>query len=149
MDPSSDRGPGCRIAPAVAEDAAGIAAVHVAVWRSAYAGILPARVLLRLSVPRLAAPYGPRWGEVETLYVHDDWRDQGIGRSLLARAAASLRRLGCGALFLHVLADNNSRWFYRHLGGRAQNTSVTYVGGRAMAQGAMVWDPIGPLADLA
>ncbi len=186
MDPSSERGPDCRIAPADADDATGIAAVHVAVWRSAYAGILPDRVLLRLSVPRLAAQYaaaiergghalvatapegrvvgfttfapgmpplpgvaGTRWGEVETLYVHDDWRDQGIGRSLLARAAFALRRMGCGAVFLNVLADNNSRWFYGHLGGRPQTASVTYVGGRAMNQIAMVWDPVDPLADLA
>ena len=231
MDPPSDRGPVLRIAPAAAADAAGIAAVHVAVWRSAYAGILPDRVLLRLSEPRLAAQYaaaidgvgdsgarkdaarkdgapkdgaprdgaprdgsprdgaredgarkdggghalvatapdgtvvgfttfaagppplpgggGRTWGEVETLYVHDDWRDRGIGRSLLAGAAASLRRLGCDAAFLNVLADNHSRWFYEHLGGRAQNTSVTYVGGQAMKQVAMAWDPIDKLADLA
>ena len=191
MDPSGAPRHAVQIKPADADDAAGIAAVHVAVWRSAYAGILPDRVLLRLAVPRLAAQYAgaidrseqaggghalvarsldgsvvgfttftagppplpasgkPRWGEVETLYVHDDWRDHGIGRALLAGAAARLRDGGCGALFLNVLADNHSRWFYEHLGGRAQTTSVTYVGGVAMNQIAMAWDPIDKLADLA
>ncbi|MBV8456812.1 MAG: GNAT family N-acetyltransferase [Acetobacteraceae bacterium] len=38
-------------------DAVGIAAVHVAAWRSAYPGILPNEYLARLSVPRQAAHY--------------------------------------------------------------------------------------------
>lgn len=33
-------------------DAAGIAAVHVASWRETYAGLLPARALVGMSVPR-------------------------------------------------------------------------------------------------
>src|ERR1700741_3736267 len=38
-------------------DAISIAAVHVAVWRSAYPGILPDDFLARLSLPRQAAHY--------------------------------------------------------------------------------------------
>ena len=38
-------------------DAAAIAAVHVAAWRSAYPGILPPDFLARLSVPRQATFY--------------------------------------------------------------------------------------------
>ena len=40
-----------------ASDAAAIAALHVAVWRSAYAGILPDAYLAGLSATRLAAAY--------------------------------------------------------------------------------------------
>lgn len=163
-------------------DADGIAAVHVAVWRNAYAGILPERTLLGLSARRLAAFYGmgivrgrgtlvaraaagevagfctfhalpaaaraaaPAEGEVETLYVHDDWREQGLGRALLAGAARRLREAGCRSLFLHVLADNNSRWFYARLGGREALRSTTVVGGERLAQVAMVWDRIDDLA---
>jgi GNAT superfamily N-acetyltransferase len=175
--------PGLRIEAPGPEDAGAIADIHVEVWRAAYAGILPDRVLLRLSRPRLAAQYAhaigrgdggvlvardvsgvvagfttfaagpaplpgsadPRWGEVETLYVHEDHRDRGLGRALLAAAAAALEEAGCGALFLQVLADNHSRWFYQHLGGRPQGRSTTYVGGTPMAQIAMAWNPIGPL----
>lgn len=38
-------------------DAAGIGAVHVASWRSTYAGVLPERVLTGLSAPRQAGYY--------------------------------------------------------------------------------------------
>ena len=113
-------------------DAVAIGAVHVATWRSAYAGILPDRFLSRMSVPRQAAHYdaairasaavfvaaasgtdvpsgsGSRIvgfatagrarggefarrlaeGEVETLYVLDDWRERGV----CSRTGSSDRR---------------------------------------------------------
>ena len=57
-------------------------------------------------------------GEVETLYVLDDWRERGVGRRLMRAAAAHLVDIGCQSAFLWVLRDNPSRWFYQRLGGR-------------------------------
>jgi len=156
-----------------AGDAVPIAQVHVAAWRSTYAGILPDRSLTGLSVPRQAAQYdadiragrgvfvavgdsavvgfttaGPARrtgiadGEIETLYVLDDWRDQGLGRALLRAAAAYLADRDCKSLFLWVLQDNPGRWFYERQGGRAAVTGTTGVGGVQVAQVAYVWDPI-------
>ena len=164
------------IRPAVAADAAGIAAVHVAAWRSAYAGLLPAGYLAGLSTVRhaaqqdhairagrivlVAAAQGrvvgfctagrPRTpgladGEVETLYVADDWRDQGIGRRLLQAAASRLAERGCGSLFLWVLEANQGRWFYERLGGRPASRSVARVAGQTFDQLAYVWNPIAKL----
>ncbi len=168
-------------------DAAAIAGVHVAAWRSTYPGILPDDYLTGMSVSRQAAYYdvairrggciyvataagidvpegsGPRvvgfttagrarWtdgsgrcpadGEIETLYVVDDWRDRGIGRRLLRAAAASLAESGCRSIFLWVLRDNPSRWFYERLGGRPVVEAMIRVGGRPVIQTAFVWDPI-------
>ena len=173
-------------------DASGIAAVHVAAWQSAYAGILPSAYLARISMARQAAHYdaairsgggvhvavasgvdvpegspprlvgfatsGPaRWsevmgrrladGEIETLYVLDDWRDRGLGRRLVRAAAASLVEAGCRTLFLWVLRDNPSRWFYERLGGRPVADATIYVGGRPLVQTAFVWDPIEKLLE--
>ncbi len=168
-------------------DAVPIGAVHVAVWRSAYPGILPDEYLARLSVPRLAAHYdmavrssagvyvatasgidvatgsGPRVvgfatsgrargtdatgrrlaeGEIETLYVLDDWRERGIGRRLMRASAAFLAERGCRSVFLWVLRENPSRWFYTRLGGRAVAEATISVGGEHVVQTAFVWDPI-------
>lgn len=81
-------------------------------------------------------------GEVETLYVLDDWRDRGVGRMLLRAAAEHLVQSGCRSAFLWVLRDNPSRWFYQRLGGKAVLDSVTRVAGKDLAQTAYVWDPI-------
>jgi len=169
-------------------DGPAIAAVHVAAWRSAYAGLLPDWTLTELSARRQEAYYGHvirsggivhvaepsddaaeapplvgfvtasrapvraiADGEIETLYVLDDWREQGYGRGLIRAAAADLAAAGCGSLFVWVLSGSPSRWFYERLGGvRAVEGSVS-VGGRAQPQTAFVWDPIdrltAPLTD--
>lgn len=47
----------CRIRRAVPGDARGIARAHVETWRSAYAGILPDRVVVQMSVDDKAAAW--------------------------------------------------------------------------------------------
>jgi len=168
-------------------DAAAIGAVHVAAWRSAYAGILPSAYLAGLSARRQAAFYEwcirqpggfvfvagasgvdvpagspprivgfatageARWdfgnacpaqAEVATLYVLDDWRDRGLGRRLLRAAAGALVEGGYRSVFLWVLRDNPSRWFYERLGGKPVAEATIRVGGQPVVQTAFVWDPI-------
>ncbi len=84
-------------------------------------------------------------GEVETLYVLDDWRERGVGRRLLRAAANHLANVGCRSVYLWVLRDNPSRWFYERLGGRAAAEATIQFAGRDVAQTAFVWDPILPL----
>ncbi|HEX3347475.1 MAG TPA: GNAT family N-acetyltransferase [Acetobacteraceae bacterium] len=178
-------------------DAAAIGAVHVAAWRSAYAGILPDSYLTRMSVSRQALHYdatiragvgvhvatasgldlgaggrGPRVvgfvtggptrerpsflhapmhdlgdGEIETLYVLDDWRERGLGRRLMRAAAAHLAMAGCRSAFLWVLRDNPSRWFYTRLGGKPVAEATIQVGGSPVVQTAYSWSPIERLAE--
>ncbi|HEV7268789.1 MAG TPA: GNAT family N-acetyltransferase [Falsiroseomonas sp.] len=170
------------------DDAPGIAAVHVAAWRSAYAGILDDAYLANLSEARLAAFYhraildrrdghavfvataggadlpadkaGPEpaivgfasggrarrrglaEGEVETLYVLDDFRERGVGRRLMRAMGAHLRVIGCRSVLVWVLADNPARYFYRRLGGRPAMTDSVLVAGQPVRQSALLWDPI-------
>lgn len=81
-------------------------------------------------------------GEVETLYVLDDWRDRGVGRKLMRAAAAHLAQMGCKSCFLWVLRDNPSRWFYQRLGGKPLGEAVVQFAGTQLPQTAFVWDPI-------
>jgi len=170
------------------DDAPGIAAVHVAAWRSAYAGILDDAYLAHLSETRLAAFYqraiqdragghavfvataggsdrpgdsaspeapvigfasggrarrsGLAEGEVETLYVLDDYRERAVGRRLMRAMAAHLRAIGCGSALVWVLSDNPAGWFYRHLGGKPVMTEEIRIAGRPVQQSAYAWNPI-------
>jgi GNAT superfamily N-acetyltransferase len=81
-------------------------------------------------------------GEIETLYVLDDWRERGLGRRLMRAMAAHLAGAGCGSAFVWVLRDNPSRWFYQRLGGRTAAESTIQVGGTPVVQLAYVWSPI-------
>ncbi len=167
-----------------ARDAPGIAAVHVATWRSAYAGLLPDDFLERLSAIRLAGQYDRSIrmglgmhvaitcgdnaepvlvgftsarrsrsdrlgeGEVETLYVMDDWQNQGIGGALLRASGKFLAALGCRSAYAWVLRENPAGFFYQRLGGKCIATSVTNVGGEEIPQVAYSWDPIETLLDV-
>ena len=165
-----------------AGDAPGIAAVHVATWRSAYPGVLPDKFLAKLSVLRLTAQYdrasrmglgvhvaanttgnpgivgfstsrrsrGDRLGEgeVETLYVLDDWQNRGLGGMLLRASAKHLATLGCRSAYAWVLRANNAAFFYKRLGGKQIATGITHVGGEEIPQTAYAWDPIETLLDV-
>ncbi len=87
-------------------------------------------------------------GEVETLYVLDDWQDRGLGGQLLRASAKYLANLGCRSAFAWVLRDNPAAFFYQHLGGKCIATGTTYVGGAPVPQTAYAWDPIGTLLDV-
>jgi ribosomal protein S18 acetylase RimI-like enzyme len=93
---------------------------------------------------RTGGEFGGRLGEgeIETLYVLDDWRDRGIGRRLMQATAAHLVEAGCRSVFLWVLRENPSRWFYEHLGGKPIAEALIRVAGRDVTQTAFVWDPI-------
>ncbi len=95
---------------------------------------------------RPAAPAGGRAplgdGEIETLYVLDDWRDRGVGRRLIGAGAACLAERGCRSAFVWVLRDNPSRWFYARIGGRVAMADTVRVAGMSLPQVAYVWDPI-------
>lgn len=89
----------------------------------------------------------PRLGEIATLYVLDDWRDQGLGRRLVRAAAAHLAAIGCDSARLCVLSENPALWFYQRLGGRIAARETIRVGGKRVEQTAMLWDPIALLLD--
>ena len=86
------------------------------------------------------APSGS--GEVETLYLLDDYRDRGLGRRLMRAMAAHLAAVGCRSTVLWVLRDNPTKWFYQRLGGRAAARETIRFAGRQVEQVAYLWDPI-------
>ncbi len=81
-------------------------------------------------------------GEVETLYLLEDWRERGAGRRLMRAMGAHLRVMGCRSAMLWVLRENPTRWFYSHLGGHEAAREAIRVGGQMVEQTAYVWDPI-------
>ena len=78
-------------------------------------------------------------GEIETLYVLDDWRDRGIGRRLMRAAAGHLAAIGCASAFLWVLRDNPARFFYERAGGIRIAERMETLWGRRLGQCAYGW----------
>jgi ribosomal protein S18 acetylase RimI-like enzyme len=124
--------------------------VHVATASGADAGPAggPARVVgFATAGPARAGSVGLGEGEIETLYVLDDWRERGLGRRLMHAAAEDLAAAGCTSAFLWVLRDNPSRWFYERLGGRVGAEAIVRVAGTTVPQVAYVWPSIKKLEE--
>jgi len=114
--------------------------------RSASAGPLVVGFVTGILARERGAGPPPAEGEIETLYVLDDWRERGLGRRLMRAAAVQLAAAGCRSAFVWVLRDNPSRWFYARLGGKPSAEATIQVGGEAVVQTAYVWSPIDTLA---
>ena len=122
--------------------------VYVATASGADLGLTdqPARIIGFATGAPTRKSGGPADGEIETLYVLDDWRERGLGRRLMRASAAHLMAAGCASAFVWVLRDNPNRWFYERLRGKPASSATIQVGGVAVVQVAYVWAPIDKLA---
>ena len=60
---------------------------------------------------------GPMGGEVFTLYIGNDWQNQGIGGRLMVGLFQDLVRRNMGDAVIWVLSGNPARYFYEAMGG--------------------------------
>lgn len=103
-----------RIRLAVPEDAAAIARVHVASWRSTYRGLL------------LEAHQG-----------------RGIGRMLVDHVVDRFRAQGYGSMRVWVLDGNPAEAFYQRLGGQRVGTQTLTIGNADYLEVAYGWSDLG------
>ncbi len=106
----------------------------------------PPRIVGFSTARRLETPGPYADGEIETLYVLDDWRDRGFGRRLMRASAEWLTAAGATSAFLWVLRDNPSRWFYSRLGGKPVAEQAIKFAGQDLIQTAYAWDSLDSLA---
>ena len=81
-------------------------------------------------------------GEVYTLYLLADWRNQGTGRALLNGLFGALAEGGYASAIIWVLAENPSRFFYETLGGRMTAERVEELWGAKVRQFAYGWESL-------
>jgi ribosomal protein S18 acetylase RimI-like enzyme len=121
-------------------------------WRTVFTKEDPGRLILVAAVPGgiagfvAAWPKGPDKALIDNLHVAPGQHGGGIGRRLMGRAAAELRRLGFDAVFLEVIEGNHAaRGFYRRLGGVEGELFVEPIGGHPIPVFPVVWDDLAVL----
>lgn len=138
---------------ATVADAEGIGRVHVASWRRAYAGLMPAELLAGLSVAdraaswseRLAAGVNPMFvltapevvgfasfgpnagdparGHLYALYLHPTWWGRGAGRQLHDAVAAWLDERYPRSTLWVLRGNDRATRFYRAAGWQPDGTT--------------------------
>lgn len=89
-------------------------------------------------------------GHIPAFYVRAALWRRGIGRALLARAAAKWRETGGRSLALGVLSANQpARAFYEAMGARFVRADVYHWDGHALDQSIYVFENLAELARLA
>ncbi|MEI6558632.1 MAG: GNAT family N-acetyltransferase [Rhodospirillaceae bacterium] len=91
------------------------------------------------------AGYG---GELYTLYLLDTAQGHGLGRRLMAAAAADLVARGIEGMVVWVLRDNPSRWFYERLGGQRLGEQTICLGRILLPEIAYGWRDLAELTRL-
>ncbi len=85
--------------------------------------------------------------ELNVLMVDTPWQRQGIGRQLIARAAAELWCQGVKSMLVGVQVDNPNRAYYKHLGGRLVGRRPLDWAGYQTEEILYGWEDIGALID--
>ena len=172
-----------RLARPLPHEAGDLAALHVACWREAYAGIVPQEILApatastRLAMwtaalanpdqiataaydgaepvgfilagPPLEPPFEGVDGQIPAFYIRASHYRRGIGRRLLADAAARWLARGGHSLTLGVLAGNvRARAFYEALGARLVRTGTYDWDGVPLPDAIYVFEPLEALGRL-
>ena len=87
-------------------------------------------------------------GELYTLYLLDTAQGRGLGRRLLAAAAAGLLAEGTEGMVAWVLRDNPARWFYERMGGQRLGEQTISLGRALLPEIAYGWRDLSELARL-
>ncbi|MEO1017604.1 MAG: GNAT family N-acetyltransferase [Pseudomonadota bacterium] len=78
-------------------------------------------------------------GELYVLYVQEMFQNRGIGRALFDACHLELATRGHPDMLVWVLADNQAREFYGHLGGELIGDNMLEIGGKQLREMAYIW----------
>ena len=159
-----------KIRPAAQSDLQGIAAIHAASWKDAYASVLPAEFLAK----QIDIDLARHWSEIQiqsedlllvaeedslvgfaaiwcrpipfidNLHVKPSCRSKGVGSALMKAAAKELINRGNQTAYLWVFESNkNAIRFYERLGGVQKERAQKAVFGHKVLSRKIVWDDLG------
>nr|WP_182200746.1 GNAT family N-acetyltransferase [Paraliobacillus salinarum] len=75
-------------------------------------------------------------GEVYAVYLLQSYQNKGIGKELLQRVTANLKKQKLNGVLIWVLADNPSVGFYQAIGGEKVDEEEINIGGKKLIEAA-------------
>ncbi|ALC90550.1 GNAT family acetyltransferase [Bacillus sp. FJAT-18017] len=84
-------------------------------------------------------------GDVTSIYILEHYQGRGIGRSLLDPLFRTFVKLGYQTVFVEVLEDNKSKFFYEKLGASLYTTTTIEIHGKLLQLLTYQWTNFDPI----
>jgi len=81
-------------------------------------------------------------GDLTSIYILEEYQGQGIGKQLIHQLFLQCKKLGFNRVFVEVLEDNKTRYFYEYYGAKLQKTEKIKIGGTDLNLLVYEWDCI-------
>ncbi|HAM79214.1 N-acetyltransferase family protein [Ornithinibacillus bavariensis] len=79
-------------------------------------------------------------GDLTSIYLLEEYQGQGIGRLLLKELFLKFKELGYNKVFVEVLEDNKTRYFYEYYGAALVRTEQITIGDAELNLLIYEWD---------
>lgn len=81
-------------------------------------------------------------GDLTSIYLFEEFQGQGIGRTLLEALFNYYKEMDYEKIFVEVLEDNKTRYFYEYYGAKLVDTAQIEIGGEILNELIYEWDDI-------
>lgn len=85
--------------------------------------------------------------DLTSIYLLEEYHGQGIGKRLLKEIFTYFNQKGYEKVFVEVLAENKSRYFYEYYGAQYVNNVEINIGGKIVEELIYVWNDINKLIE--
>lgn len=79
---------------------------------------------------------------LDTLYLLEEYQGQGIGKLLLKEIFIYFNQKDYKKIYVEVLAENNTKYFYEHFGAKLLKSVEINIGGKVVEELVMEWNHI-------
>ncbi|MGE7988016.1 N-acetyltransferase family protein [Lysinibacillus fusiformis] len=96
---------------------------------------------------RETAPF-PNLIYLETLYLLEAYQGKGLGKLLLKELFLFFQQNNYQTVYVEVLADNTSKYFYEHFGAKLLTSLEINIGGKELEELVYEWDDVTKVIEL-
>ena len=81
-------------------------------------------------------------GDLTSIYALKEYQGMGIGKKLLKEAFLHFEKLGYQKIFVEVLDDNKTKYFYEYYGAEYVKTVQIKIGGKVLNEAIYEWNSV-------
>ncbi len=81
-------------------------------------------------------------GDLTSIYLLEAFQGKGIGKLMLLELFRHFKQIGCKRVFVEVLKENKTRYFYEHYGAELVKEVQIKIDGEVLNELTYMWDDV-------